>query len=500
MYERASLQEGNGQITNSFNSTASVQGSLPGSGASLLRFDNVHVNTAHEGYDYGSTSGDSTARPNQNDNAHDRSNFESLLDKQEYIQELKAAFKNLEDCKCTNAEVNFIKGATDAQFELWSGTLLESIVRRQAQGSSLPRKDRRNCEHSDEYAQFDQRFAAVKKILKTEKRACRRFLTMPDKVWADRLADDPVFERDSIMVNDNINSSRGQRLQNVKDNSKDIFQYLEKLGKEGVLAGDEYRAILGLAKYNMAPAKVERQSSTKTLSKRKFGHHLDDTTASGGSEPETHLASSRSIRVGDGARFTDADQVEDIDSTITSMKRRKLNNEKILVIGQASDLNMAPAAQGEAIRKFSKSVCRPEDLVQNHAFSKAITGRPASAAYSTTNSRVNEMMQSSMPQRVPNQMPFPGVQGQYNLSQHIGRKQNAGYVETPDRQSLVSFPQQPQNLPVLEQHNHGKRGFSGGVENLHMPRLAVYRGSYHVPSTEATNATDSDEFSEFINY
>jgi hypothetical protein len=415
----------------------SFQDPLFGLDTSLIQSDNVYDSIEHEGSKINDASSDSTAGADQKGDAQDCTKFESLFDKQGHVQELKAAFKNTEQCESKNADIKFIQGASDAQIEAWCKGLLECIIRRHKQGAPFfTRKERAACEHSEEYAQFEERFAAVKEILKTEKRACRRFSTMPGKGWAERLADDPVFERDSIMVNDTTNSSRGQRLQNVRDNSKDIFKYLEKLGKEGVLAGDEYRAILSLAKYNAAPAKIERQSGTTASSKRKFGHDLEATTASGGSYPDSRPARSRSARIGDDAGFSDAD-MEDIDTKITSSKRRKPKNDKL---------------------------------------------QP----------RTTQNVFYQHPCLVPLQ--------QYNQSQTNGWKQSVANIEYPDPQHMVFFPQQPSNISVPQLRNHGNHDLSGGFNNLYMPRSDVYEGSDIDPSTEGANAPDFDEFSEFINY
>jgi hypothetical protein len=90
------------------------------------------------------------------------------------------------------------------------------------------------------------------------------FLTMSSQRWMDRVTDDPIFERDVIVLNDNGNVFRGLRDQKVRGNNKLIFAYLQKLGGEGILAGAEYENILRLATYNVTPAKSERQRSIGT--------------------------------------------------------------------------------------------------------------------------------------------------------------------------------------------------------------------------------------------
>ena len=74
----------------------------------------------------------------------------------------------------------------------------------------------------------------------------------------DRVANDPIFERDVIVLNENGNIFRGLRDQKARGHNKPIFAYLQMLGGEGILAGNEYDNILRLTTYNVTRAKSER--------------------------------------------------------------------------------------------------------------------------------------------------------------------------------------------------------------------------------------------------
>jgi hypothetical protein len=80
----------------------------------------------------------------------------------------------------------------------------------------------------------------------------------------DRVTNDPIFERDVIVLNDNGNIFRGLRDQKARGHNKLIFAYLQMLDGEGILAGNEYENVLRLTTYNMTQAKSERHRSIGT--------------------------------------------------------------------------------------------------------------------------------------------------------------------------------------------------------------------------------------------
>jgi hypothetical protein len=90
-------------------------------------------------------------------------------------------------------------------------------IRRHKKASPFfSQKQRAGCGHKKEYAKFEARFAAVEETLKVKKRACYRFLMMSSKRWMYRVTDDPIFERDVIVLHDNGNTFRGLRDQKVR--------------------------------------------------------------------------------------------------------------------------------------------------------------------------------------------------------------------------------------------------------------------------------------------
>ena len=436
-------------------------------------------------------------KPQALHNKHDPKTPETAAEKQEYLHKLMAAFKNLKQCEAKETEVKFIKEASDDKVEAWCQRLLDSIIQRHKKASPFfAQKQRAGCEHSKEYAKFQARFAAVEETLKIEKRACYRFSTMSGKGWMDRLADDPVFERDAIVLNDNGNTFRGLRDQNVRGNNKVIFEYLQKLGDEGILAGDEYENILRLAKYNVAPAKSERKSRTNTASKRKRSHDQDTEIETGSSQLGSQLGRSRSVRKSDGAGLLDAD-IETSGSTAIPSKRMKFNNVDVGPSYYASNAHTKPH---RAVQNFAKSARRPHSPSQ-HPMVRATAGSVAlTPAHSLENIQAEHIMQRHPLPLAIGASSALMIQGQHKPSQKTESQYVSQSARNLGRQHSMSFHQYPQTFSAMERHNHDHRSHPSGLHEMQTATFSGPAQSPAFPSLEESDAPTFDEFDEFINY
>jgi hypothetical protein len=138
----------------------------------------------------------------------------------------------------TKGEIAFIQKVKDSDIDRWCKELYGRCVERDQKGSStLPLRPKRGgCKNSPEYATYTARVKVVAEILNDGKRACVRFRS--ELTWAQKLADDPVWELDSINSNENGNADKAHRLQQQKDNGAIIVNEVQAL-KLALLADDD---------------------------------------------------------------------------------------------------------------------------------------------------------------------------------------------------------------------------------------------------------------------
>ena len=191
------------------------------------------------------------------------------LNKDESLDLLKAAFKNVTNCNGTKTEVTFVKGAKEGKIDSWCEQVYSCCLQRFQHGSStLPTRTKRGgCGHSPEYVSCSDRVRAVARVLQSEKRACYHFRR--DLGWAQKLADDPVYERDNMHASDRGNHERTRRAQQSKANGHALVEEVQML-KDVLVADPEnitvemvlarLDRIEDLAVYVRDPPKAERQS------------------------------------------------------------------------------------------------------------------------------------------------------------------------------------------------------------------------------------------------
>jgi hypothetical protein len=143
----------------------------------------------------------------------------------------------------------------------------------QPKGSSTrkPWRKRSNCKNSPEYETCTARVRAIANILTTDKRACVRFRS--ELSWPQRLADDPIYERDTIHLNDNGNTDKARRVLQSKECGASTVKEVQALkqalvnGAEEVHMGmliNKLDSIETLAIYVEDPAAADRVAAGRT--------------------------------------------------------------------------------------------------------------------------------------------------------------------------------------------------------------------------------------------
>ena len=194
------------------------------------------------------------------------------------IDQLVSAFKDVVHSENREQEVEWIQKQSDSKIKGWCEETLQAILARQSGNKPLcPGLSKRSfCQQHPNYKNFDARFAAVVKVLETEKRACKRF--QRDHGWSKRLADDPVYEHAAIVSNDEGNSARAVRDQQKKNNSVAILQGWERVLAGEILTREEVQNYISLAEYNVDNGKkrsrvespVQPQSGRGKKARRDF--------------------------------------------------------------------------------------------------------------------------------------------------------------------------------------------------------------------------------------
>ena len=186
--------------------------------------------------------------------------------KADRVHKLISAFKNISNSKGKDDDADWVKQQGDSKIRSWCEETVEAIIARQAGNKplcpSLSKRAVRNQQPN--YESLDARFQAVLDFLQTEKRACKRF--QRDLSWPKRLADDPVYERDEMVNNDEGNTARALRDKQKNQNNIAMLQ-----GWKDVLAGkkltrEEVETFVRLAEYNVTSGRKGKRATPPTKS------------------------------------------------------------------------------------------------------------------------------------------------------------------------------------------------------------------------------------------
>ena len=195
--------------------------------------------------------------------------------KQKCLTMLVYAFKRLKHTEGREDEVEWVQEQTDSKINRWCHETLEAIITRQSSGKPLcttPRK-RNTLKSKSEYPSFNARLKAVFEVLKTEKRACKRFQRDPG--WAKRLADDPVFEQAAIISNDDGNTARAIRDRQKKENDVAMLEGWKRVLAGEVLTKAEVMHFVNLAEYNTKIQPKGRHTTTPSTRRQGRARELN---------------------------------------------------------------------------------------------------------------------------------------------------------------------------------------------------------------------------------
>lgn len=143
------------------------------------------------------------------------------------------------------------------------------------------------------------------------------------------------FEHNSVSADEQIHTLTDCRVQTMRDVDKLIFGYLQKLGQQGVLAGDEYEVVLWFAKSKAAPEQNGLPSAPMPSLKRKHDSNFDASGSHFSSPLESLFGSARANRSDDGALSLDT-AVDDTASMARAAKRQKQNETTVELLKSIS--------------------------------------------------------------------------------------------------------------------------------------------------------------------